>query len=108
MTVMLFQLEGSDDTLQEGFRTINNAIDKLANPVVRVITPANRALPAAKNGDENTAPVAEAEVVDEEEALEEPPIERPKTSRSGTAPRQPDVLELDTTTDDNPLRQYLE
>jgi hypothetical protein len=27
MTVMLFQLEGSDETLQEGFRTINNVPD---------------------------------------------------------------------------------
>jgi hypothetical protein len=108
MTVMLFQLEGSDDTLQEGFRIINNAIDKLANPVVRVIASGNRALPAAKNGDENAAPVLEAEVVDEEEVLEEQPIERPKTSRSATAPRQPEVLELDLKTGAKPLRQYLE
>src|SRR5258708_31525240 len=76
MTVMLFQLEGSDETLQEGFRTINNAIDKLANPVVRVIGPSSaKGLPPSKNGDDNPAQVVDAEIMDEADEADETTVE---------------------------------
>jgi hypothetical protein len=111
MTVMLFQLEGNDETLQEGFRTINNAIDKLANPVVRVITqPPNRSLATGKNGaDENAAPVVDAEIVDDDEEVEEAPADRSKaTPKAPSVPKQPNVLNLDLKAGSVPLREYLE
>jgi hypothetical protein len=108
MTVMLFQLEGNDETLQEGFRTINNAIDKLANPVVRVIgpSPTLKGLPLSKTGDDNTSGLIDAEAVEETDEAEETPDERLKPPR--TAPRQPKVLELDLKAGTVPLREYLE
>ena len=109
MTVMLFQLEGSDETLQEGFRTINTAIDRLANPVVRVIgSPQPKGLPASKNGDDSALETLDAEVVEESGETEEAPVERPKAARAPGVPRQPKVLELDFKTGTIPLRTYLE
>jgi hypothetical protein len=108
MTVMLFQLEGSDETLQEGFRTINTAIDRLANPVVRVIASSQtKGLPASSNVEDKGAEVFEAEVVEEGET-EEVQVERPKTARAPRVPRQPKVLELDFKVGTVPLRTYLE
>jgi hypothetical protein len=110
MTVMLFQLEGSDETLQEGFRTINNAIDKLANPVVRVIGPSPaHTLPPSKNGDEGETPVVDAEFAEAAAEAQETATDRAKATRSTTrAPRQPKVLELDLKVGSVPLREYLE
>ncbi len=107
---MLFQLEGSDETLQEGFRTINNAIDKLANPVVRVIgPPPAKGLAPPKNDDERAARVIDAEVVEETDEAEETPVERLKPPKiSARAPRQPKVLELDLKSGTVPLREYLD
>jgi hypothetical protein len=108
MTVMLFQLEGSDETLQEGFRTINTAIERLANPVVRVIgLPQPKGLPTSRNGEDNASELLEAEVVEEGET-EEVPVERPKTARAPGVPRQPKVLELDFKVGTVPLRTYLD
>lgn len=108
MTVMLFQLEGSDETLQEGFRTINNAIDKLANPVVRVVggPPPVPSLLASTNGADSDARTLDAEVVDEGTDAEGTPVERPKPARSSpSVPRQPKVLDLDLKAGSVPLRQ---
>lgn len=113
MTVMLFQLEGSDETLQEGFRTINNAIDKLANPVVRVIGPAAqtpaRSIAQPKNGDDALSQVLDAEVAEGEIDTEEAPVAT-KTAKSGTARKfpVPVVLNLDLTAGNPPLKQYLD
>jgi hypothetical protein len=109
MTVMLFQLEGSDETLQEGFRTINTAIDRLANPVVRVIGSSQpKGLPASKSGDENASDIIDAEIVEEAGETEEVPAERPKTPRAPGVPRQPKILDLDLKTGSPPLREYIE
>jgi hypothetical protein len=112
MTVMLFQLEGSDETLQEGFRTINNAIDKLANPVVRVLPPsAAKALASAKNGDETEQEVLEAEYTDTaDEGSTVPPPQEKSRERSGASwtPAQPKILDLDLKAGSIPLREYLE
>jgi hypothetical protein len=110
MTVMLFQLEGSDETLQEGFRTINNAIDKLANPVVRVIGPAQpkASLAPSKNGDVPAAEVVDAEVVEDDTETEEAAAEPAKPKKGTAAPKQPKVLDLDLKTGSKPLREYLE
>ncbi len=109
MTVMLFQLEGSDETLQEGFRTINTAIDRLANPVVRVIASQQfKGLPASKNGDDNGGDVLEAELVEESGEAEQVPVERAKPVRATGVPRQPKILELNFKAGTVPLRTYLE
>jgi hypothetical protein len=108
MTVMLFQLEGSDETMQEGFRTINNAIDKLANPVVRVIGPSPaKSLAPPENGAGSAALAVDAESVDVTDEGDETPTERSKSAKP-TAPRQPKVLDLDLKAGTVPLRQYLE
>jgi hypothetical protein len=111
MTVMLFQLEGSDETLQEGFRTINNAIDKLANPVVRVLPPsAAKGLASAKNGDESQPSVVDAEFEEASPSEPSPSVEAaPKPRRTGAStPRQPQVIELNLKGDQISLRDFLE
>jgi len=47
MTVLVFQLEGSDETLQEGFNTIRSAIDRIVVPSRTITT---RPPPAIANG----------------------------------------------------------
>jgi len=108
MTVMLFQLEGNDETLQEGFRTINNAIDKLANPVLRVIAqPSGTALALPKpQGDQDAIDVEPDEDSEDETAA----ADASKTSKNGVARKfpVPIVLDLDLTQGNPPLKEYLE
>ncbi len=98
MTVMLFQLEGSDETLQEGFRTINNAIDKLANPVVRVMPASAAKALGSKNREVADTNVLDAEYVDateETDEVENAPTEKAKSKGGGSStPRQPKIFEI--------------
>lgn len=111
MTVMLFQLEGNDETIQEGFRTINNAIEKLVNPVVRVIAAPNGGtavlpLGISKSGD--AGPVVD--VMAEETLDDEVKTTSSKAPKSGLARKlpMPAIIELELTKGEQPLKEYLE
>lgn len=113
MTVMLFQYEGSDETLQEGFRTINNAIDKMANSVVRILPPpAAKGLTTSKDGLEPDQDVVDAEFEHAaDDAVSTPSASQPKRKERGgnsRTPPQPKVLDLDLKAGAIPLRDYLE
>lgn len=99
MTVMIFQLEGDDSTLQEGFRTISTALNNVISP--RAIV---RTLPATE-----TKSISDSDVSGELE----PDVEPLRTEPSQPSARRskfksPEVLELDLTTGDLPLKHFLE
>lgn len=102
MTVMVFQLDGSDQTLQEGIRTISGAIQGMVRPT--------RALPLQVGAP--VAPGEEAEPVPEE-AIEptdedaEPVQNGEAESRRSTPPRPPQILpDLKPSADE--LNEYCE
>lgn len=87
MTVMLFQLDGSDQTLQEGIRTISGAIQGMMRPA--------RALPlqvgAPVPPGEEVEPVVEDDVQPNGEDLE-PTLGEESDGRRAAPPRPPQVL----------------
>lgn len=60
MTVLVFQLEGSDETIQEGLRKIGQTVDGMMRPPPR-------ALALKSNGTVNAAPSSDAENNQDEE-----------------------------------------
>jgi hypothetical protein len=103
MTILLFQIEGNDQTLQDGIKTISDAIDGMVRPA--------RALPAAvPNGASSqrstaeTLDTAEPSPTKEQEFALEPLDERAEIRRS---PKPPKVLpELKVPVED--LRKVLD
>lgn len=96
MTVMVLQIEGEDDTLQEGFRALNTALEAIAGPKeVRVLA-----------APENVALETPLEFEEEEEVDVTPP------SRSSTAPRKapksPVVLDLQIKGQSVDLKEFLQ
>ncbi len=94
MTVVMFQFEGSDETLQDGFKVIGQALEKLI-PTAPVYVPA---LPPTRNG-QAALPAAqqqpeyiEAQTVEEdsrqEPAEQPPPGQNTVRNDRGAAPRQ--------------------
>jgi hypothetical protein len=71
MTVMVFQMEGSDDTLQEGLRRISQAIEGVVKPHHRALSAlpsgANSGATAGNGGTANN-PEAETDQLDEVES----------------------------------------
>jgi hypothetical protein len=104
MTVMIFQLEGDDSTLQEGFRTISTALNNVISPRATV-----RALPASATATTETQSISDSDVSEELE----PDVEPLRTEPSQPSARRskfksPEVLDLDLTTGDVPLKSLLE
>jgi len=101
MTVLVFQLEGNDQTLQDGIRTITGAIDGMVRPM--------RTLPTAVvNGGAKALSLEEAPSETRVEASEELAAE---TASGGSEPRRtikpPRVLpELKVPAED--LKKFLE
>lgn len=106
MTVMMFQLEGSDETLQEGFRTITHAINRMINPSRALPVAPVKALPPVKNGDAPETQVLDSEPIQSDD--ESPAAESKPAKASKSSPRLPKVLELDLKAGTVPLREYLE
>jgi hypothetical protein len=106
MTVMVFQLEGDDATLQEGFKTISTALSRvLPAPPVRM--PRLLSAPGL--------PIEEAEV-DQEEPQDLEQVEQLSSNGNGNAsgktgpkkpPRSPIILDVDLTGGDMPLKAFL-
>lgn len=103
MTVMVFQLEGDDATLQDGLRTIGAALAKVLPhnvpaPATRVITLTADQAEVSMNGSEN---------VDEVPGEQEEERSTARLERQRRAVKSPSILELDLTSGDVPLAKFL-
>ena len=87
MTVMLFQLDGSDQSLLEGIRTISGAIQGMVRPARVLPLAAGNPLPPGEESEPvgDDAPQASGEDVDAGQISEAEP-------RRSTPPRAPQVL----------------
>ncbi len=104
MTVMVFQLEGDDATLQEGFRTISNAISRVMPTTgLQASLPAQHApsgLPAPESPDDSDVDYIDAE----------PVVTSSSNGTNGSRKRSvksPQVLDLDFTSGEVPLKSFL-
>lgn len=103
MTVMVFQLDGSDQTLQEGMRTINSAIQGMVRPSRIVLLPAGASV---QPGGEEAEHVAEEVLKMNGEEVESPQVDGNGNRRSST-PKPPQVLpELKVPVDE--LKEFCE
>ncbi len=93
MTVMMFQLEGGDETLREGIRTISQAMGNLLGPT-RITAPKPAiTVPALEVTD---SPAAEIQPEASVDSISEETQEAPKRPGPGAAkPRSPKILTLD-------------
>lgn len=100
MTVMIFQLEGDDATLQEGFKTISAAMS-------RVLPPTAQLLPSASRPSGLPAPLTDSDD-DDEEVLEvaATPVSRNTTNSKRTV-KSPQILDMDLATGELPLAEFL-
>ena len=87
MTVMLFQFDGSDQTLQEGIRAIGDAIQGMVRPTRAL--PLQVATPVPPG--EEAEPVAEEIIQPNGDDVESPQADENETRRSAP-PRAPQVL----------------
>ena len=85
MTVVMFQLEGSDETIQEGFRVFGQALDKIAPSLPLPPSPASLPLRALHASDIQENPNAEI-IPQTKEASD--PQELSQTQREKTSPRK--------------------
>lgn len=100
MTVMFFQLEGSDATLQEGFRTITSALSQ-ALPQSQSAIP-GRISPPRLSGPRDDACEPETDV------FEVPSVTTPTSNGSRKRSlKSPIVLDLDLTSGETPLAEFL-
>src|SRR5262245_16788571 len=101
MTVMIFQLEGNDGTLQEGFRTISNAVSRVL-PVTQT-----RALPVIAGTQSLSDAVDALDTVDAA-VVEESGSQTTGTNKSAKRTvKSPQVVDLDLSSGDEPLAQFL-
>lgn len=87
MTVMVFQLDGSDQTLQEGIRSISSAIQGMVRPTRALPLQVGAPIPPG----EEAEPATE-EVVEQNGEDTEPPQNGEGESRRTTSPRPPQIL----------------
>ena len=111
MTFVMFQLKGSDETLQQGFKAMEQAFEKLAAPARMYVvgSKVQDALPVAPNGSAATR-VADTndtiiEVQPEEPSAEENSPKAGKPSRPRRYPI-PKVIELDLHSGNPSLRDF--
>lgn len=114
MTFVFFQLEGSDETLQQGFKAIEELQGRLAGTTARGQLPgrgsnAKPALPA------NSRPTESFDVETEDPAEPDNAGFEPEGEErnSGASPRlrsypTPEILNVDLTQGDVPFRAYFE
>jgi hypothetical protein len=101
MTVMMFQLEGADETLREGIRTISQAMGNVLSPPRMLL-----AKPPASDSDETvlTSNTEPAPFDTEEEQEADRSIPRVGASK----PRPPKILQLDLNAGKVPLKEFCE
>jgi hypothetical protein len=110
MTVIQFETESSNETLQENIRAIANTLTRALAPPPRVIqTPAQLTSGNGASAD-STVQGQLFETDDHEDAIDvdAPPVT--KKAKKGTARelRTPEVLDLDLTSGDMPLKLFFE
>lgn len=102
MTVVMFQLEGSDTALLEGIRTISNALTGFVKPTKLLLAnspqtaQSNEGVQIVANEDEEVLPTENQETLNEENGA-------PKPKKSF---KTPVVLDLDLISGKVPLEQY--
>jgi hypothetical protein len=104
LTAVIIRVEGSDETLQEGFRTLSEALNGLVKPISlpahkepAQLPPAGADAPRSSNGE----PGLDDAIQDSHEAERSQPS-RPQKFRS------PNVIQLDLSTGDVPLKKFIE
>lgn len=106
MTVMMFQLEGGDETLRDGIRSISQAMSTVLNSSRTLATKQAASLPAPET--------SEAEVLEPELNLGSPAIDETpepasrRPSPSVSKPRSPKILSLDLKAAKVPLKEFCE
>lgn len=99
MTVMIFQLEGSDDTLQEGLRKISEAAEKIIRPTSRVapaiLGPSD--VVSHRIADEDNGAPESGDDLSEEDTDEGDETETAEVRRQRRVERTPNVVSLDQT-----------
>ena len=105
MTVIVFQLKGSDATVQDGIRTISQAIEAMVKPA-RTVVAQPAAIPAKREGSA-LPPAKEIEEAIEVET-EEQVASAPPKSRGPRKYRAPQVIELELGKGALPLKKFLE
>jgi hypothetical protein len=102
ITVMMFQLEGTDETLQEGIRTIGNAIGAVLKPMRAIAPKANNGGTADLETETEVA-----EVVESEETSTEDNSGQERETKTAK-PRSPKVLDIDLKSAKNSLKDFCE
>lgn len=109
MTVIHFETESSNETLQENIRAIANTLTRALAPPLRVVqVPAQ--LPSG-NGAGNGAAHGEAPEADEyNDVIDADVTDTPKKPKKAAARQlpSPEVLDLDLTSGPMPLKTFLE
>lgn len=101
ITVMMFQLEGTDQTLQEGIKTIGQALGVVLKPM--------RVIPPKINGGESEEPEVSPDVTEVDETTEEgQEVSLPQRESKPTRPRSPKVLDLNLKGSTVPLKEFIE
>ena len=106
MTVMMFQLEGADETLREGIRTLSQALSNVLHPNRLLISkPSSGSVSVdAEEMPEAAAPESSAAVESENGSAEE----SQRSLRPTSKPRTPKVINLDLKTGKIPLKEFCE
>lgn len=105
MTVMVFQFEGSDATLQEGLKAVTAAVKGVMPQPPPLVLQAPRQTLIASNGEELPA-------LDDEELCEEENTTVPKNSGAGATRsrrtiKPPAIIDLELRSGEVPLETYL-
>lgn len=96
MTVMVLQIEGDDDTLQEGFRALNKALESIAAPpLLKVLTADQVSQIQYHETDEQED---EAEIIEEVQRARSAPRKPPKS---------PVIVDLPLQDQSVPLKDFL-
>ena len=112
MTVIQFETESDNATLQENIRAITNTLARALAPQPRVI----QVPPSLPNGNGNSAnengkQPEQASLFDDDDAIDgelTPAASKPKAKSSSRQFPTPQTLELNLTIGDTPLKAFLE
>jgi len=110
MTVIIFQLDGEDSTVQEGIRTINHAVTSIVKPAAmppKSVSPANVLTPGNGGDESGDDETAADEIQDESSELHDGgAVERDTPPRVRTF-KTPEVVNVDLTAGPMGLKEFL-
>lgn len=110
MTVIQFETESSNETLQENIRAIANTLTRALAPAPRVIQTPAQLTSGNGAGADGTAQGQLFEADDHEDAVDADITPITKKAKKGAARQlpSPEVLELDLTSGEVPLKTFFE